>query len=110
MFYPDQKIVCINAEFKLFESYNKNLGVNIKLPVKDKIYTVRCLSNTQTSVFLQEIVNAKLLFENGYEEPSFLFYHFIPLEEYFKTQSEQLLNQIQKEFTEPQRLTLVEHI
>jgi hypothetical protein len=62
--------------------YERHGEVGIKRPVANQIYTIRGFteSDGDTGVWLEEIVNPPLHYENGYHEISFYIIHFRELQ------------------------------
>ncbi len=64
-------VVCVDDVFT--GEYNEELKrMNVIFPVKDKIYTVRDteMLNGRLCIFLEEIVNRKIQYQDCYDEQS----------------------------------------
>ena len=104
-FKEGMKVVCVDETFSTFVQLNIPF-----LPKKDKIYTVREVQNvTHLSLLLEEIVNPKMLFKAGYLEPSFMLYHFKPLDQYNKELTEEIVSRVQKQIEQEQPLEVIEN-
>lgn len=98
-FNINEKVVCVDDHFSIFKEFSE-----IKLPSKNQIYTVRDLvispDTNKLALVLQEIINPKMHFRNGFKEPLFSLYHFKPLEQYLQELTEKDLRVIEREVAE----------
>ena len=91
MFKIGQKVVCVDAS-GLDLSYGEN-G-----PQFGEIYTIRDFYIDGTSVYLNEIVNKKHLYNVGFLEACFLLTRFRPLDETFAEETlKNIAEQIEQE-------------
>ena len=91
MFKIGQKVVCVDAS-GLDLSYGE---VPLEL---GKIYTIRGFYKHGDSVYLNEIVNKKHLYDLGYLEACYLLKRFRPLDETFAEETlKNIAEQIEQE-------------
>jgi len=91
-FKVGQKVVCL-INFKRDEF---DIEYNVKVPLKNEIYTIRAFDGND-SIYLQEIINPNLYYDEGYGECSFDISRFRPLDHAFADEVEAMIKEQLKE-------------